>query len=194
MARPSTQPILFNELPAITIRNLRDGGLLDGGYYRKTIRWRSTSPLDYDEMVSEIEIIVDTEHSYPSIRFVYASGEDEFDYLVPLKRKLTNSGIGMVWYFVPEPDMLCLKLYMHDNRFVGRKQIKGAFYRCQVLVSTRKRINNFNVRLAKIDKIIKHWQQPFYKQVYRGINTKHTIKVQAAFEEMKMLAKVNLRK
>jgi hypothetical protein len=77
----------------------------------------SGSPLGYGQLAMEIEIIVDTEDDFPSIRFVYTSEENDMDYLIPLKRKQSNSGIGKAWYFVPEPGMRCLKLYMHDNKF-----------------------------------------------------------------------------
>lgn len=192
MPRHSAGPTVFNEVPALSIKNLRDSGFLDGSYYRKTIRWKSAGKTSYGHIAMEIEIIVDTEHAFPSIRFIYSNGYNEFDYLIPLKRKPTNTGIGRVWYFAPAPGLLCLKLYLHDSRFMGRKQIKGGFYRCQVLSGVHKRIDQNNSRLKKVGEILRYQGRKHYKTVYAGTWTKHQLKVQQAHNELQRLGTINL--
>jgi len=177
----NTHTVLLNELQAISMKNWRQLGVFSKGYYRQSLRWLRTG--------DAVDIIIDTIR-VPSVRFICSDA----DYCIPLVQKRTNTGIGTTWYFSPEPGMYCRKLYLFEGRFRGRKQIPGAVYHCQVVFGKRKRIDQAKSLLKKIEQLRKYQQRKYYKPTYGKKSTKHQLKLQAALEEMKMLAKVNLLK
>lgn len=122
MARPTTNPVLFDEVNRISISDLRKHDLLQGKKLG-IIRW---SRGDYE--AGRIRFLVNAETVYPYVNLEYSIGGEEMSYRVPLVRVESNLGKGTVWYFrCPFTQRICRILYLTGKVFTHRSAVKGLY-------------------------------------------------------------------
>jgi hypothetical protein len=192
MPRPSSTPLVINDLRTISISLLKKKGLLNrDGPTEGDITYSNKFT---KEITSSIGIEVCTQGINPYIRFDYSAGKyGDFSYSIPMVKVLSNLGKGFIWFFLDtETNKRCSKLFLLETHFVSRQAVldAGGMYQCDLRQVNYRAIDNN--RTSRLIKIVRQGFQKHFMSHYRGNVTKRQIRVTRAWGQLKQMGFENI--
>lgn len=174
MPKPSTFPILIDELKNIGIPFLTKHGYLKPNESKYgTISWER-----YGKKTGSISILVNTESEAPRIFFNYKCNEILIKYEVQLVSVPSNLGKGLVWYFIcPITGKRCRKLYLANTYFQHRSAFSGAMYQKQTCSKKDRYYSLMFSTIFKSEQIYEQINSKNFKKTYSGKPTKRYLKL-----------------
>ncbi len=174
MPKPSTFPILIDELKNIGIPFLTKHGYLKPNESKYgTISWER-----YGKKTGSISILVNTESEAPNIIFDYKCNETSIRYEVQLISVPSNLGKGLVWYFIcPITGKRCRKLHLANTYFQHRSAFSGAMYQKQTCSKKDRYYSLMFSTIFKSEQIYEQIYSKNFKKTYSGKPTKRYLKL-----------------
>jgi len=186
MPRPSTIPLVINDLRTISISQLKKKGLLHkDGPTEAEFTWSNRFT---KEITSSIGIEISTQGISPYIKLNYSIGKEDFNYSVPMVKVLSNLKKGFIWLFVcQETNRRCSKLFLLDSHFVGRQAVldAGGMYACNLRKVNYRAIDNN--RIGRLIKIIRQASRKHFMREYRGKVTRRQVGITRAWGQLERM-------
>jgi hypothetical protein len=193
MPKPPTDPPIINNLLNISIRRLRQRGLLHrDGPTEAELNWANAFT---KEVTHSIGIVVFTRTSNPYISLNYSIGKEDYNFSIPMVKVLSNLRKGHVWYFLcPKTNRKCSKLFLLDSDFVSRKAVleAGGVYQCNLRQMRYRTMQNENKRIMRLIETIKEPLKPYFMGEYNGRPTKRQLRINRAWDKLKIMGLKNL--
>jgi hypothetical protein len=174
MPKPSTFPILIDELKNIGIPFLTKHGYLKPNESKHgTISWER-----YGKKTGSISILVNTESEAPRIFFNYKCNEILIKYEVQLVSVPSNLGKGLVWYFIcPITGKRCRKLYLANTYFQHRSAFRGAMYQKQTQSKKSRYADKTLGAYFQREQLVEQIYKKYFRTHYAGKPTKLYLKL-----------------
>lgn len=172
MPRISKFPILFDEVPHLTISTLSQKG-----FFNESMKGAITWYCD-KTVAAEITVLSEISQS-PCITLLYIYKGEERKYRIELESRKSNLGKGIHWYFIcPVTKKHCRKLYCVNGFFLHREAFKGiAFYRSQTESKTWRELSKVLHRRYNREEFEKELESKYFKTYYKGEFTKRYLRV-----------------
>lgn len=124
------------------------------------------------EAVASISIEVQAKDP-PHIVFDYAYNGKPIRYVIPLQWFPSNLRRGRIWYFLcTKSHKRCRNLVLFGGMFVHRSAICNGMYKCQTYSHGTRRIRKTFNAMAAIDEVDTAVCSRYFKQFYRGKETR----------------------
>jgi hypothetical protein len=174
MPKPSTFPILIDELKNIGIPFLtKHGYLIPNRWKHGTINWERNG-----NKTGSISIEVNTESEAPHIWLKYKCNETPINCRVQLVSVPSNLGKGLVWYFIcPLTGKRCRKLYLANTYFYNRLAFDGAMYQKQTQSKKSRYIGKTLGAYFQSEQLFELIYKKHFKKHYAGKPTKQYLKL-----------------
>lgn len=172
MPRLPLFPVLFEEVPHLTISTLSQKGFLNKSM-KGTITWYCDKTV-----TAEINVLSEISQS-PFITLSYKYWGEERKYRVELENRKSNLGKGIHWYFIcPATNRRCRKLYCVNGFFLHREAFKQiAFYRSQTESKSWRELSRVLNRRYNRDEFEKELESKSFKTYYKGEFTKRYLRL-----------------
>lgn len=188
MPRHSTDPILFNKVPRLDIRQLKRQGLIRPAHKASTsIVWRSHD----GAMIFEVFVKVATTNR-PHVDLIYEHYNERIKYRVHLEALRYGLG-GRNWYFrCPRTGTRCSVLHFVNGYFVHRTAFKGCFYEIQTKSHSDRQTMRIYKRAIRGDKAKEQMRQRYFKSHYAGKPTKRYLRLMEDIGESKKVSQTDV--
>jgi len=174
MPKELTFPILFDEVPQLTIKTLLNRNLLNDDTQKKSsISWSINGQIIATIMVYSFI----KEERFIILSYNYNGKSKE--YRVNLVSKSSNLGRGKYWYFVCRvTKKKCRKLYFVNGDFSHREAFKRcAYYKTQIESKDWRELRQKLERFYSRDEIREEINSKHFKKFYRGEPTKRYLQL-----------------
>ncbi|MBL7781588.1 MAG: hypothetical protein JNM22_10260 [Saprospiraceae bacterium] len=184
MAKAPTFPLIIDRCLTISIADLKRWGCLKSEYFRSgTVHWDRAG-----ERVGSIgySFFFGVESGNADLSLNYTFNGYPVKYDIPIFSVPANIGKGVVWYFqCPTTGQRCKKLHLIDGRFVHRSAAPGAMYRAQTHSKKWRMMDRFFDAYEIGGAILEAAQRPYFKETYKGKQTRHCMRLLRAAEKVK---------
>lgn len=183
MSKNTGKPIVLEDLPILSIRNIRMVFTLNTLRVQEAIvQIKKKNIFDGTSYaVGEFKIIMSGESEGPQLNIIYDYRDENVNYTVQMCSVPSNLRIGVVYYFIcPATGKKCKKLYLYQKYFVSRMAIPGVLYRIQTESKHMRQALIVDRKISKCLQMALSQQKPYFKPTYAGFDTKYRQKVQRA--------------
>tara|TARA_R110002012_G_scaffold233730_1_gene407074 strand:+ start:1399 stop:1992 length:594 start_codon:yes stop_codon:yes gene_type:complete len=169
MPKPATYPTLFDEVLQLNITKLKEWGYLKPEQIKSgTLHWSTRG-----NEIASISIRSNTRDIEPFIELSYNYKDEPRKYRVTLVSIPSNIGNGKIWYFFcPETNKRCRKLYSISGYFLHREAFKGAMYESQKQSKKWRVLERVYGSYFDVEKYYKELYSKHFKTHYKGKPTK----------------------
>src|SRR5690606_33541222 len=169
MAKPSTNPTLYDNVLQISISKLKEWNYLNPEQIKSgTLNWsRNGNP------TGSISISVNTYSQQPYIELDYKYKDEPRNYKIYLTSTVSNLKKGKIWYFLcPHTNKRCRKLYSIGGYFLHREAFNGCMYESQTQSKKWREWDKLFGVLYKSEHLYKELYKKHFKRYYAGKPTK----------------------
>lgn len=180
MPKPSTFPILYNDVLQVSISKLREWDYLRPGHSKSgTITWSRNG-----EQTASIGISVHMDEESPYVELDYKYRDEPRKYRIHLVSIPSNLGAGEVWYFLcPQTGKRCRILYLVGGWFLHREAFRGCMYDSQARSKQMRYLDKTFGPMYQTDKLYDELHKPYFKTHYAGKPTKRYTRIQKKLEQ-----------
>lgn len=191
MPKPSTNPLLFDNTKSLNMGFLKKQGYLKSNQIQSgNVFWKCNG-----HQTGSISIQVNTSLGNPYLQLDYKHGESLIKYRVNLIGKVSNLGLGIVWYFVcPNTGKHCRKLYLSSGYFYHRSACKDGMYERQTLSKNHRAIERTMNLYFRSDNLYEQIYKKHFKKQYAGKPTKRYLKLTQQIEKSDSQSQPNILK
>lgn len=174
MPKPHTFPTLYNEALQISISKLKEWEYLNPEQIKSgTLTWSRNG-----NKTGSISIRVNTHSEQPYIELDYKYRDEPRNYKVSLVSMPSNLGKGLIWYFFcPETNKRCRKLYSIGGYFLHREAFNGCMYETQTQSKKYRQLDKTLGAYFKTDDLYSQLYQKHLKKTYAGKPTKKYLRI-----------------
>lgn len=167
MGKEHTCPVILDDLVSISTSSLSGAGMFKESGGTGIIKIKMGNRVQM-RIAFKISLSL---HS-PYILFLIEFNGYTIDFFVNLVKTPSNLGVGYIYYFVcPVSNKRCKKLFLFNNRLMGRNSIDGC-YKSQTYSKKDRDIHKFIENYYLDDEIWKEIYSKYFKTYYKGIPTK----------------------
>src|SRR5690554_3614416 len=180
MAKPQTNPTLYDNALQMSIKKLNEWGYLKRGQKVRTqLEWsRNGNP------TGSISINVNTHSEQPYIELDYKFRDEPRKYKVKLVCVPSNLGKGVIWYFLcPQTNKRCRILYSIGGYFLHREAFSGCMYESQTQSKKYRQLDKTLGAYFQTSKLYDEIYSKHFKKWYNGKPTKRYLKLLKKLKE-----------
>lgn len=174
MARPTSNPVIINDLIKFSTSDLRIlNSLANDKSFSKELVWKSKNNSNKREIIASVLIqISDDSHFELSYQYM----DINHSYIVEIEKLASNIRRGEVFFFkCPHCNRRCRKLFLFQGYFICRYSIHNSFYESQVCSKQSRETNKLINSIKNYNNAISDLGNENYRYTYNGITTKRHV-------------------
>lgn len=191
MPKDPTYPTIYDEVLQLSITNLKKlGYLIPAQIASGAIKWSSNG-----NPTGSISIQVNTHGEQPYIELDYKYRDEPRNYKVYLTSTTSNLNKGKIWYFFcPQTNKRCRKLYLIDGYFLHREAFNGCMYETQTKSKTYRQLDKTFGAYFRADGLYNQLCQKHFKKTYAGKPTKKYLRIMEQIEKAKSVSYFDIKR